>query len=173
MSQPTLKDDVGESSERGIPLPSEITAALNPSPTRRLLITLSFPIFFLLAVPIWWYTTSIVRLPLPTDRIAALENAPVSHTPQASYSSIPQDVDIRTPIWLTADDDAFPVPPDGRKRFSTNEILSSIVEEVLKSADGLIGQKPPDQRGKRLWDLVVDPPRSQHPTDPFLRSLMV
>jgi hypothetical protein len=58
--------------------PAELTAAVNPSTRRRLVTTLAFPLLILLAVPFWWYTTSIVRLPLPIDRIEALELSTVS-----------------------------------------------------------------------------------------------
>ena len=61
--------------------PRELTDAANPPHGRRLLITLSFPLLFLLAVPFWWYTTSIERLPLPTSRIAHLETSIVSLSP--------------------------------------------------------------------------------------------
>lgn len=44
----------------------------------RLLVVVCFPLFFLLAAPYWWYTTSIVRLPLPNERIVALESQRVS-----------------------------------------------------------------------------------------------
>ena len=59
--------------------PREITDDLNPSTKRRLLVTLAFPLVLLLAVPFWWYTTSIERLPLPVDRIEALGTSDVSH----------------------------------------------------------------------------------------------
>ena len=58
--------------------PAEVTAELNPSHRHRMLVVLSFPLLFLLAVPFWWYSTSIERLPLPTSRIAALETSAVS-----------------------------------------------------------------------------------------------
>ena len=57
--------------------PKQITDRLNPSVSLRLLIMLSFPLVLLLGVPYWWHTTSITRLPLPEDQIAALENAQV------------------------------------------------------------------------------------------------
>lgn len=59
-------------------LPSEVTRRLNPSVPHRLLVTLSFPLLILLAVPFWWYCTSIQRLPFPTARISALETSVVS-----------------------------------------------------------------------------------------------
>ena len=62
------------------PTPAEITAAANPSHRRRMMTSLAFPLLILLAVPYWWYTTSIVRLPLPIDRIAALESSTVSRS---------------------------------------------------------------------------------------------
>lgn len=58
--------------------PAEITAAINPSTKRRLVTTFAFPLLILLAVPFWWYVTSIVRLPLPIERIEALERSTVS-----------------------------------------------------------------------------------------------
>lgn len=57
--------------------PAELTASINPPPRRRLAIILAFPLLILLAVPFWWYTTSIERLPLPEGRISALEGANV------------------------------------------------------------------------------------------------
>lgn len=64
--------------------PAEITASINPSPRRRLAIILSFPLLILLAVPFWWCTTSIERLPLPETRISALEGANVGITMKPS-----------------------------------------------------------------------------------------
>lgn len=55
-----------------------LTARLNPTARSRLLIVLSFPLLLLVGLPFWYYTTSIVRLPLPTARIHALEQTPVS-----------------------------------------------------------------------------------------------
>lgn len=66
---------------RGRKTPAELTAEVNPSHARRLVTTLAFPLLMLLAVPYWWYTTSIVRLPLPVDRIATLETSTVSPLP--------------------------------------------------------------------------------------------
>ena len=54
-------------------------AAVNPPARVRLLTTLSFPLLLLFAVPFWWYTTAIERLPLPVDRIDVLSNGAVSH----------------------------------------------------------------------------------------------
>jgi len=57
--------------------PTESMATLNPSTRSRLFTTLSFPLLLLLALPFWWYTTSIERLPLPVDRIDRLSTATV------------------------------------------------------------------------------------------------
>lgn len=51
----------------------EVIDEVNPSIGRRLLIVACFPLFFLLALPYWWATTSIERLPLPKERISAVE----------------------------------------------------------------------------------------------------
>lgn len=68
---------------------SDKEVSINPSRTRRTLILLSFPLIFLLAVPYWWHTTSIERLPLPVDRIAALEHAPVcSHESLSLFAPV-------------------------------------------------------------------------------------
>lgn len=61
--------------------PPEVTARINPTVRNRLLVVLSFPLIILLAVPFWWYTTSIERLPLPAARIHALENSTVGLPP--------------------------------------------------------------------------------------------
>jgi phosphatidylinositol glycan class S len=58
--------------------PAELTRKVNPSTTRRIVTTIAFPPLILLAVPYWWYVTSIVRLPLPIARIEALESSTVS-----------------------------------------------------------------------------------------------
>ena len=58
--------------------PAELTRKVNPSTTRRIVTTIAFPLLILLAVPYWWYVTSIVRLPLPIARIEALESSIVS-----------------------------------------------------------------------------------------------
>ncbi|ORX39337.1 phosphatidylinositol-glycan biosynthesis class S protein [Kockovaella imperatae] len=127
--------------EQRHPLPSEITNAFNPSHTRRLLVILAFPLILLLGAPIWWYTTSIERLPLPRERIAALESA------------IP--VDSRSNIVFTADNEAFPAPAAGRPKHSSKDILLHLAEEVTKSVDGLLGQAGPATRRRRHWDLLV------------------
>lgn len=77
--------------------PKQRTDRLNPSPSLRLLIILSFPLVLLLGVPHWWHTTSITRLPLPEGRIAALEEAPVSVTSsfESSASSGTGDNEVK------------------------------------------------------------------------------
>jgi hypothetical protein len=55
-----------------------VLRAINPSNRRRFLVTVCFPLFVLVCLPWWWYTTSIERLPLPKERIEVLENARVS-----------------------------------------------------------------------------------------------
>ncbi|KAK1922767.1 phosphatidylinositol-glycan biosynthesis class S protein [Papiliotrema laurentii] len=145
--RPTSSDSSGS---RPQPSPRELTERLNPSVSTRLLVVLSFPLVLLLAVPFWWYTTSITRLPLPTARIEALELS----TP----------IDARTTVLFTADTQAFPTPPPGRAVFEHSQITSAIAREVTKSADGILLQQRPDTRGKRLWDLVVDPVEGQVPT---------
>ena len=149
--------NVDDSSSRTRPFPSEITARLNPATSFRLLVTLSFPLLILLALPFWWYTTSIERLPLPTARISALEVSSV----RLHDSAVPlnrsqaQPLELRTPILFTADSNAFPVPREGKARFGADVILGSLASEVTKGFDGILGQQPAAQRGKRMWDLVV------------------
>lgn len=123
------------------PTPRTLTASLSPSPLRRLLLVLSFPLFFLLALPFWYYTTSIARLPLPTARIERLANK--------TYPA------ARHAILFTADDGAFPEPPPGRARFEKAEVLSFVGTEVQKKVDGMLGQLRPWDRGVRGWELDV------------------
>jgi phosphatidylinositol glycan class S len=54
-----------------------VLRTINPSSRRRFLVTICFPLFVLLCLPWWWHTTSIVRLPLPKERIVALESITV------------------------------------------------------------------------------------------------
>ncbi|KIR35177.1 phosphatidylinositol glycan, class S [Cryptococcus deuterogattii MMRL2647] len=122
--------------------PAEITASINPSPRRRLAIILSFPLLILLAVPFWWYTTSIERLPLPESRISALEGA--------NYTA------PRAHILFTADSSAFPTPPPGRRQFDTKDILRSLGKEVTKGVDGIFAKQKPSERDVRQWDLVYE-----------------
>ncbi|KIR64069.1 phosphatidylinositol glycan, class S [Cryptococcus bacillisporus CA1873] len=122
--------------------PAEITASINPSPRRRLAIILSFPLLILLAVPFWWYTTSIERLPLPESRISALEDA--------NYTA------PRAHILFTADSSAFPTPPPGRRQFDTKDILRSLGKEVTKGVDGIFAKQKPSERDVRQWDLVYE-----------------
>ncbi|WVQ81496.1 hypothetical protein IAT38_003620 [Cryptococcus sp. DSM 104549] len=122
--------------------PVEVTATLNPPPRTRLAILVSFPLLILLALPFWWYTTSIERLPLPEARIDALENFP---------TTIP-----RAQILLTADSSAFPTPPPGRKQFETRVILESLGKEVTKGVDGIYAQQPEANRDVRWWDLIYE-----------------
>lgn len=56
----------------------EVIDEINPPLKKRLLIVACFPLFFLLALPYWWATTSIERLPLPKERISAVEVQEVS-----------------------------------------------------------------------------------------------
>lgn len=56
----------------------EVVDAINPPTSKRLLIVACFPLFFLLALPYWWATTSIERLPLPKERISVVESQEVS-----------------------------------------------------------------------------------------------
>ena len=64
-------------------------------------------------------------------------------------------VDTRSTVLFTADDGAFPIPAPGRTRFSKDEVLGHLAEEVSKSVDGLLGQASAASRKKRLWDLSV------------------
>lgn len=71
--------DVPESKAAKISAEETITA-INLPRTRRLLIALAFPLFLLAALPYWYATTSIERLPLPVERISTLESARVGAT---------------------------------------------------------------------------------------------
>ncbi|WRT69116.1 uncharacterized protein IL334_006100 [Kwoniella shivajii] len=135
--------------EREKPTPAEVTLQINPSTKRRLLITLSFPLLFLLAIPFWWYVTSIERLPLPVSRIDTLSNI-----------TIPE---VRGKILVTADSDAFPTPPPGRAVFETKVILEALGREVVKGVDGIYERSRPQK--KRNWDLIYDD-NKENPT-PF------
>ncbi|WVW79431.1 hypothetical protein I302_101400 [Kwoniella bestiolae CBS 10118] len=122
------------------PTPAEVTKLINPSNKRRLLITLSFPLLFLLAVPFWWYTTSIERLPLPVSRIDALESL-----------SIPS---YRGKILFTADEDAYPKPAPGRPRFENKVICQSLGKVVMDGVDSIYERKRPQK--KRNWELIYE-----------------
>ncbi|RXK39002.1 hypothetical protein M231_03732 [Tremella mesenterica] len=129
--------------------PRELTASINPSPNTRLLITLSFPIFFLLAIPFWWYSTSIIRLPLPSSRIASLETSSSPH--------------LRTKILLTGDEDAFPKPPPGKAQYDLDDILEAIAKEVTDGVDGIYASRRPKE--DRYWDLVWKDDLEERPID--------
>lgn len=118
-----------------------ITPSLSPSPLTRFLLILSFPLFFLLALPFWYRTTSITRLPLPIKHIEVLANR--TH-PEARHS-----------ILFTADDGVFPVPPPGRARFEKEQVLEYLGKEVEKKVDGMLGQLRPTERGTRRWAIDV------------------
>ncbi|OCF39417.1 phosphatidylinositol glycan, class S [Kwoniella heveanensis CBS 569] len=124
--------------ESSKPTPKEVTARINPSSKKRLSILLSFPILFLLAIPFWWYTTSIERLPLPTARIDGLGGV-----------GFPE---LKTKILLTGDQAAFPTPPPGKAVFELPVILQSLGKEVTKGVDGIYERQRPKKR--RTWELV-------------------
>lgn len=137
-----------------------LTARLNPSHQSRILTVLSFPLLLLVALPFWYYTTSIVRLPLPTGRIQALEGAEVGQSSAAKLVLITQYNSPRTTIWLTADTAAFPTPPPGKAVFEHDDVLAALVKEITKAADGFLGQQPAATRAKRLWDIKIGRPQS-------------
>jgi hypothetical protein len=89
MSTPQSVEATGPTIETRQKSPKEITDELNVSPRLRLIVTLCFPLVLLLAVPFWWYTTSIERLPLLVDRIEALTTSQVSLTHSSLSSSSP------------------------------------------------------------------------------------
>ncbi|WOO81447.1 GPI transamidase component PIG-S [Vanrija pseudolonga] len=124
------------------PTADSVLAAINPPTRKRLLVALCFPLFVLLAAPYWWWATAIERLPLPAERIAALELTP---TP-----------DITTRILFTAGGGAFPTPPEGRANFPLRTKLQVLGQEVTKGVDGILAQKKPAERGQRRWELVYD-----------------
>jgi hypothetical protein len=72
--------------QAGIQIPLDPEGIINPSHRRRILILLCFPLVFLLGVPFWSWSTSIERLSLPIDRIAALESAPVGRSAEVCPS---------------------------------------------------------------------------------------
>ncbi|KAL1411135.1 GPI transamidase component [Vanrija albida] len=119
-----------------------VLRALNPAPSRRLLVALCFPLFAALLIPYWWWATAIERLPLPGERIAVLENTP---TPQ-----------IVTRIALSADAGAFPRPGGDRADFPLRTKLQALAREVTAGVDGILGQQRPAVRGERRWELVTD-----------------
>ncbi|WVQ63839.1 uncharacterized protein L199_001995 [Kwoniella botswanensis] len=132
------------------PTPAEVTAIINPSNKRRLLITLSFPLLLLLAIPFWWYTTSIERLPLPVSRIDALADL-----------SIPS---YRGKILFTADEEAYPKSAPGRPVFENKVICQSLGKVVTDGVDVIYERKRPQK--KRNWDFIYegeDDPRNPTP----------
>ena len=62
------------------------TLAFESPRTRRQVIS-SYWALILLAVPLWWHTTSIERLPLPTARVATALEAPPPRFPVDVYVS--------------------------------------------------------------------------------------
>ncbi|WVQ93157.1 hypothetical protein IAU59_000221 [Kwoniella sp. CBS 9459] len=128
------------------PTPKQVTARINPSARKRLSILFSFPVLFLLAIPFWWYTTSIERLPLPTARIDHLGGV--------------RFPDIKTKILVTADKSAFPTPPPGKAVFEVPVILESLGKEVTKGVDGIYERQRPKKQ--RTWDLVYEDDKA-HP----------
>ncbi|WVF65478.1 hypothetical protein IAT40_000206 [Kwoniella sp. CBS 6097] len=144
---PTVVMTSGKASRSDVkPTPKEVTLRINPSPKKRLSILFSFPILFLLAIPFWWYTTSIERLPLPTDRIDDL-----------GLFGFPE---ITTKILVTADQAAFPTPPPGKAVFEVPVILQSLGKEVIKGVDGIYERQRPKKW--RDWELVYEDDKT-HP----------
>ncbi|WWC91140.1 uncharacterized protein L201_006081 [Kwoniella dendrophila CBS 6074] len=131
--------------------PAEVTSKINPTNKRRLSILFSFPLLFILAIPFWWYTTSIERLPLPVSRIEALSNLTVP-----TY---------RGRILFTADKDAFPTPPPGRATFETIEILKALGKIVEEGVDGIYERQRPKKN--RNWDLIYEDQVDQDHPKPF------
>ncbi|CAK9779956.1 hypothetical protein CC85DRAFT_158535 [Cutaneotrichosporon oleaginosum] len=123
-----------------------LLAAVNPPRSRRWAIMLCFPLFLALASPWWWTTTSIVRLPLPVERIGALESQ--------------SDPVITTLVSFTGEDAAFPKAPPGRADFPTATKLDALAAEVVKGVDGMLARDRPNVRGTRRWDVVVNGPKS-------------
>ncbi|WWC63970.1 uncharacterized protein I303_106576 [Kwoniella dejecticola CBS 10117] len=122
------------------PTPMEVTQSINPPNKKRLFILLSFPLLFLLAIPFWWYTTSIERLSLPIQRIDELDSI-----------GIPA---YRGKILITSDKDAFPTPPPGRAVFETKVILQALGKIVTEGVDGIYERSRPQK--KRNWDLIYE-----------------
>ncbi|KAL7422966.1 GPI transamidase component [Cryptotrichosporon argae] len=121
---------------------ADVLARSNPSTSRRLLVVLCFPLLFLLAVPFWYHTTSIERLPLPSDRIAALASAPFPT--------------VTSHILFTAEDAVFPSSPPGKAVFPTRTKVDALAAEVVKGIDGVELRKRPADRGRRSWEFVYD-----------------
>lgn len=140
------------------PTADVVLGAINPPTCKRLLVALCFPLFALLAAPYWWWATAIERLPLPAERIAALELTPVGLPPLPPHSQLTraQTPDITTRILFTADAGAFPTPPEGRANFPLRTKLQVLGQEVTKGVDGILAQKRPAERGQRRWEIVYD-----------------
>ncbi|KAK4684128.1 GPI-anchor transamidase subunit S, partial [Tremellales sp. Uapishka_1] len=140
--EPTLSLD--KSSSR---LPSEVTAAINPTTSRRLWIVLSFPFLILLAGPFWWYTTSIQRLPLPSARIAALESS--------------QEISVRSQILLSLGDGVIPAAPAGKPNYDMKTVLDRMAQDITKGIDGIYIQEHPPVT--RKWDIIFEEDRNKPP----------
>jgi phosphatidylinositol glycan class S len=78
-------------------------------------------------------------------------------TDAANRSDDIQSAHIRTPIWFTADAQAFPRPPPGKAQFEHDFLLEALGKEIEKSADALLGQQPAATRGVRWWNIVSKP----------------
>ncbi|GFZ47102.1 hypothetical protein JCM24511_04844 [Saitozyma sp. JCM 24511] len=129
------------------PTPQEISEQINSPYRTRLLIILSFPVLFLLATPFWWYTTSIERLPLPVERISALENLPPP--------------DVRSTILLTGSPGSYPAPPPDKAQYAVKDVCEAIGKEVVRGVDGIYAQGR--TKGVRWWDLVYEAGRRNSP----------
>lgn len=140
------------------PTPASLTENANPSYRRRMMTTLAFPLLMLLAVPYWWYTTSIVRLSLPIDRISALESATVSPWMSLCCACLTQTVADRnkyplakTKILFTADVESYPKPAFKEISVDHLEVLENLKNTAEKSIDSLLQQKRP--KSTRVWEL--------------------
>lgn len=51
-------------------------------------ILLGYSLIVILALPLWWYTTSIQRLSLPVDRVKAVERIEVSVVAFREYQNL-------------------------------------------------------------------------------------
>lgn len=75
---------------------------------------------------------------------------------QVAIALTAQDPPLRTQIWFTVDEAAFPVPPPGKAQFPHNAKVQNVIKLVTDGVDGLVRRDAPEDRGERRWDMEVD-----------------
>ena len=71
-------------------------------------------------------------------------------------SLAPQTPEIRTKIWLTADEAVFPAPRPGAPVFTTEEKLNGVIAVLHEGVDMMHAKTHSGKKaGKRRWDVVV------------------